>query len=380
MEDSITIYSQSKNFASSDDIVLDDTPRTQIIVRAGIHDEGIRGELIRYRKGEDGKREKPTHIHFNSLHENDTIKISLSTNALRTLHEKLHELDQILENQGVQAGVHDYKFVDSGSLVVDDKNKASIIKKILDADFGIDVWEQIIRNNSDLATQLANAKIHDDRLSVANTFAEMLENEHLTEGNWQSFFENNTWIFGYGLRYQFLRIIQAQPNYGGAAIDGSGGQRGDYLASTEAEVKYTCLVEIKKPTTALLQSRYRNGAWRISDELAGAIAQVQANCAQWEISGSRTDQNRELLQSYYTISPKGIVVIGNTNELDSLEKRNSFERFRREIRCPEIITYDELHARIRFLVGDYPEPDNDEAESETSSAAKTEEFDDELPF
>ena len=129
-----------------------------------------------------------------------------------------------------------------------------------------------------------------------------------------------------------------------------------------------------------MQSEYRNGAWRISNELAGAIAQVQANCAQWEISGSRTDQNRELLQSYYTVSPKGIVVIGNTNELDSLEKRNSFERFRREIRCPEIITYDELHARIRFLVGDSPEPDNDEVESETSTAAKTEEFDDDLPF
>lgn len=380
MEDQITLHSQAKNFASSDDIVLDDTTRTQIIFRAGIHDEGIRGDLIRYRKGVDGKCEELTSVNFNSLHENDSIKISLSTNALRTLHEKLHELNQILENQGVQAGVHDYKFVDSDSLVINDENKASIIQKILDADFGIDVWEQLIQNNSDLATQLANAKIQNDRLFVANQFAEMLDNMNLTEGDWQTFFENNTWIFGYGLRYQFLRIIQAQPNYGGAGVDGSGGQRGDYLASTEAEVKYTCLVEIKKPTTALLQSRYRNGAWRISDELAGAIAQVQANCAQWEISGSRTDQNRELLQSYYTISPKGIVVIGNTNELDSLEKRNSFERFRREIRCPEIITYDELHARIRFLVGDYPEPDNDEAESETSSAAKTEEFDDELPF
>ena len=75
MEDQITLHSQAKNFASSDDIVLDDTTRTQIIFRAGIHDEGIRGDLIRYRKGVDGKCEELTSVNFNSLHENDSIKI-----------------------------------------------------------------------------------------------------------------------------------------------------------------------------------------------------------------------------------------------------------------------------------------------------------------
>ena len=42
----------------------------------------------------------------------------------------------------------------------------------------------------------------------------------LTENDWQDFFEENTWIFGYGLRYQILRVIQAQPNYGGATVSG----------------------------------------------------------------------------------------------------------------------------------------------------------------
>ncbi len=43
-------------------------------------------------------------------------------------------------------------------------------------------------------------------------------------------------------------------------------------------------------------------------------------------------------------------MIGNTSELKCWNKQNSFERFRREIRNPEIITYDELYERTRFIV------------------------------
>lgn len=166
------------------------------------------------------------------------------------------------------------------------------------------------------------------------------------------FFEENTWIFGYGLRYQILRVIQNQPNYGGVAVDGRGGQRGDFLTATEAETRFTCLVEIKKPTTELLQKKeYRNGTWGVSTELSGAVSQIQVNCAQWEITGARTEQNRERLADITTVSPKGIVIIGHTHELNNWDKRNSFERFRQEIRSPEIITYDELLERARYIVG-----------------------------
>ena len=178
----------------------------------------------------------------------------------------------------------------------------------------------------------------------------MLNNSELKENDWQRFFEINNWIFGYGLRYQILKNEQAQPNYNGANVTGSGGQRGDYLVSTEAEVKFTCLVEIKKPTTNLLQSQqYRNGAWGVSKELAGAVSQIQVNCAQWEIE-AKTERNREKLDAV-TISPKGIVVVGRTSELIDFDRKNSFERFRRNINNPEIITFDELYERAKFILG-----------------------------
>lgn len=85
-----------------------------------------------------------------------------------------------------------------------------------------------------------------------------------------------------------------------------------------------------------------------SNELTGAVSQIQVNCAQWE-TDARTERNREQLPRIYTVSPKGIVVIGKTSELNNWDKRNSFERFRQELRCPEVLTYDELYERAKFI-------------------------------
>lgn len=52
----------------------------------------------------------------------------------------------------------------------------------------------------------------------------------------------------------------------------------------------------------------------------------------------------------YTVQPKGILIIGNLNELKTEDEKVSFELFRRNIANPEIITYDELLERAKFIV------------------------------
>ena len=360
--DIITTQSRGTDFVEVDrDIVLEDTPRTRIVFKAAMHSGGIRGEIIRYRKDANGACSDIVPVNFNSLHANDSIKIELPTDAAKKLYDSFRELETILEERGVQYGSHDFTVVDANALVIDDRNKAVIIRRLIDANYGEDVWNQLAQNDPDIASRLATAKLHEERVSALNTFEAMIANDNLAEADWQQFFESNTWIFGYGLKYQILRVVQNQPNYGGATVTGTGGQRGDFLTATEAETKYTCLVEIKKPTTELLQrNQYRNGAWGISNDLSGAVSQIQVNCAQWELSGARTEQNREILGGIVTVAPRGIVVIGNTTELDNWGKKNSFERFRREIRNPEIITYDELLERARFIVGLSEERPDDE--------------------
>ena len=364
--DTIITQSRGKDFVDiENELILEDTARTRIVFKASMHSGGIRGDIIRYRKGQNGECEEIVPVNFNSLHSGEGVKITLSTEATKSLYEKIKELETILIQQGVNYGVRNYSLVDKNALIINEENKAHVIQSLLDANYEEDIWNQLSKCNPSIASRLAHANIQEGRLSVLSRFKEMLDNDELSESDWQSFFEENTWIFGFGLRYQILNIVQAQPNYGGQTLDGRGGQRGDFLTATEAETKFTCLVEIKKPSTLLLhRDPYRNGVWAISSELAGAVSQVQVNCAQWEISGSREEHNRETLREMATISPKGIVVIGKTSELNNWDKKNSFERFRQSIHRPEIVTYDELYERAKFIVG---EPTNDYGEIDDDS-------------
>jgi hypothetical protein len=335
------------------EFVLDDTPHTRTVFRAQIHSGGIRGKVYRFKKDGRGSDETIIPTDFRRLRANEGVMIELRTASVAKLYQKFTELSRLLEEQGIRYGEHSFNITDANTLIITDENKAAIIRKLLDDNLGEDIWNQLVTNNPDIATRLSNSKLQADRIAVLGHFEEMLNNDSLSEDNWQDFFEANIWIFGYGLRYQILRVVQTQPNYGGTNVSGRGGQRGDFLTATEAEKKFTCLVEIKRPSTPLLQnSEYRNGAWGTSSELSGSISQIQINCAKWEISSSREDDNRDRLGSIYTVAPRGIVVIGNTNQLDNRDKINSFERSRNSLHNPEIITFDELYQRARFIVND----------------------------
>jgi hypothetical protein len=186
-------------------------------------------------------------------------------------------------------------------------------------------------------------------------FEEALQKHASEEGWWQDFFEANKWIFGYGLNYVILRQEQAQPNYGGTCVDGTGGQRGDYLMSTTGDLNFTVLVEIKTPDKPLLSGKkvIRSGAWSLSQELTDALVQIQANVQTWE-ENSRDMNNIDVLEKkgVYTVEPKGIIVIGRLNELKLRDMRprwETFQRFRRSIHGIEVISFDELLGRAQFI-------------------------------
>jgi hypothetical protein len=173
---------------------------------------------------------------------------------------------------------------------------------------------------------------------------------------WQNYFEINKWIFGYGLNYQILRQEQGQAHYGGSRIDGKGDHRGDYLTSTMGEINFTVLVEIKTPNTTLLQGskEIRSGAWSISKDFTDAISQIQSNIQTWDQEGSKQQDNRTKFEdnSIFTVQPKGIIIIGSLGEFgEERSKRETFQRFRKSIHGIDIITYDELLYRAKYISG-----------------------------
>jgi hypothetical protein len=81
------------------------------------------------------------------------------------------------------------------------------------------------------------------------------------------------------------------------------------------------------------------GAWDVTPQVK-----------QW-LEGAEQEENRERLAAAdtYNYEPKGILVVGHTGQLDDLNKKATFELFRRNLHNPEIVTYDELLARAEYL-------------------------------
>lgn len=354
MSDTITTKSIGKGIADvPEDFILSEEPMSRLVFHANIHEKGIRGRIIRQRRESKTDEWIPDEaIDIRTLGKKETINIELDSNAVKELYTAILQLGNVLKQRGVEYGEHKYAVVDPKSVIITDENKVVYIKKILKAGYGKDVWSTLAESNPSLVTKLSHARIMSERQNVLREFEQSLQQKK-DESYWQNFFKTNTWIFGYGLRYQFLSLITDRPSYTGADYDGTGEQQGDYLMSSEAKKKFTVLVEIKKPQTEIvLSGKYRAGTWKLGQELLWAVSQVQTSCISWFRDGSRKDSARDSLegQDIYTYQPKGILVIGHTDQLDARDKLQTFEAYRRGLHNPEIITFDELYKRAQYIV------------------------------
>lgn len=215
----------------------------------------------------------------------------------------------------------------------------------------------------ELLAKLAEApELHTDVYAVASKRDALVDfkrrlSEDQNERSWQAFFEANPWIFGHGLNYIFLGSVggKLEKTTTGNTFD-RGGKRADALMRTRAEISQFVLVELKKSSTNLLQpDSYRSGCWGISQEVSNAVTQVQKTAYEFA-----RDRFREHLKDQsgndtgdvvYSIEPRSYLVVGDLNELvGNDDKITCFELFRRNIRSPEILTFDELYHRARCIV------------------------------
>ena len=183
------------------------------------------------------------------------------------------------------------------------------------------------------------------------------------EDVWQRYFEANKWIFGFGLSLVVLGSLEGralEQIVRGASLSGAG-KRADAVLKTRGIISSLSFSEIKKHDTELLaRTAYRSGAYVPSAELVGAVAQSHAtvHVALTEIRGRLDpvggggDPTGEAL---YGIKPRSFVIAGSLSEFETEhgvneEKYRSFELYRRSLREPEVITFDELYHRARYIV------------------------------
>jgi hypothetical protein len=319
----------------------------------------VTATLMHQRRGLNaakGEEEWEDADHFNQaeLHAGQQVKFDLSAGQTKRL------LLALIESYK-SAGTYEQIMAEIGSTVLDGTDvtvlrgrEREILEKLVEAE-GEGFWEHVEALQPDLFQVVLLRKQHQAREAAVEEFERQMAANEWNEGAWERFFIDNTWIFGYGLAYQFLSTVQNQPNFGGARLAGRGTERGDFLMATHADVRFTVLVDIKRPDTALLAPRpYREGSgvYRVSNEVAGGVAQLQSNCATWLAEGARHPENVVLMHELglHTHEPKGILVVGRMAQIaEDNDRVGSFERFRRRVENPEIITFDELYERARYL-------------------------------
>jgi hypothetical protein len=358
-----TRSTSSKTAEIVESFVIDETTTTRRIFKANIIDNlkdpsaSVNGYIIYQKKRKNDEWEDIREINLNKLKSGEGIKFYFSCSQIKNFYNAL-EKSYAIANKGIQFGRKELIVEEAHRIIEVPTERKHFINTLLQKNYATEIWEEILSLDPDLATKLSYAKIQSDRKKSFNEFEKNLS-EEMGEDYWQKFFENNQWIFGYGLKYQFLHLLCEQPYYGGKKVTGKGSQKGDYLLHTAADNKFTILVEIKKPETNLFAitrtgeiAFYRNGVPILNYELTGAISQIQVNSKTWEIEGSNSSQNIEELhrENIFTHSPKGILVIGHTKQLDSFEKRKAFELYRNNIHNPEIITFDEIFERAKYIV------------------------------
>lgn len=207
------------------------------------------------------------------------------------------------------------------------------------------------------------------------------------EDVWQDFFQQNQWIFGTGLAPQFLHAWderRLEQTVVGASMFGKG-KRPDAVMRTAGLLSALVFVEIKTHHTQLLHSEYRSGTWRVDEEVAGGVAQCQtvvdevlrkaaAELHEVDDDGFRTGD------TVFVCRPRSLLVVGSLDQFvrdggPNIGMFESFERFRRSLRDPEIVTFDELFTRAAMSLAL-----SDEGMAAAPTDLSGDPWDDEEPF
>ena len=279
-------------------------------------------------------------------------------------------------------GIKELTIETTGSFKIDDKqlddlllSKEQTYKIIADNQEAI---IEAIRNNvtkSDIVA-LGYRKSQLDKFEKLLTDDMYFEKEKISlntlksEVVWQSFFEQNTWILGYGLNYVFNTPLEGkklEQVVSGSTVF-SGGKRIDSLMKTRGLINSLCFGEIKTHKSELLKpikNPYRVESWSVSDELSGGIAQSHRTI-QLSVENIKTktvikdNEDNITDEQVFLYKPKSFLIIGSLSEFIgdygiNETKYSSFEMYRRSIISPEIITFDELLERAKFIIKNTPD-------------------------
>ena len=383
------IYTAQSSHATSDIVtpfVLEQSNTTRKVAYAKIvnnpndKDAYVHCTIIHERKNPKGEWDPVESINLTRLKSGEGVKLDLSSAATKVLKKAL-DTSYAVGKDGLPRGYQSLVVGTEDEVVIVKGREREYIEKLVKGNHREEIWKQLVETDPDLATKLSYAQIQASRKIELDKFEYALSQD-FDESYWQKLLSEDDWVFGYGLSYYCLTMLNEQVLVGGKDIMNRNGQVVDFLAASEGQARYVVLVEIKKPSTCLLGRQCRNHIFPISSDLAEAVAQVQGYIEAWGTNTTRERYDYEQDNNLTTAKPKGILVVGNMSELDSTDKKRSFELFRKGLNQVDIITYDELLQRAYFIVGkNEPENSSDGLSRAVKGYSSSTDFDyTDLPF
>lgn len=254
---------------------------------------------------------------------------------------------------------------------LDDETKRKL-KTLLSTNDGQDVILALLNEGAITSLDIVNVGYRKKQLSI---FDKLLNNSNYwniygkeqkdkgekvdatkEEKVWQLFLKKNPWIFGYGLDYKYLNILQNESVVRGSDVSGKGSENLDTLAGN---TDYTVLIELKKPSTELFgKDQNRANSWRLSNDLFSAVSQIleykASHIVEWENESKKYDDTESKI-TQKALDPKAVLIIGRDSMFNGTDKeidikKKTFELYCRDSRNIKILTYDELYRRAKFIV------------------------------
>jgi hypothetical protein len=167
------------------------------------------------------------------------------------------------------------------------------------------------------------------------------------EAFWHEALDKRPFLLEHIFHYPIV-IVGSKAYVGGKRLDNRHGSVADILARARS-TGAALIIEIKNPHTKLLGTEYRQDVYPLSDEISGAQSQV----LKYQSTLTRNvlqlrDGVDEQLESNVA---RCVVIAGNVaRELNTPEKRQSFDRLRDNLHGVSILGFDELFERARTIL------------------------------
>jgi hypothetical protein len=364
MSDPIRISSTSLRTAEADSIVLRVGATNRLVFHptlvenAADPDAGVRGVFTYQRKGRNDEWEDFHDLNLSQLKKGDSVQLELRSGELLKLFRRLGPLYEIVRENGVPIGDHEFVAVAPGFW------RALIEDPVLrDATFTSEEFAAIHSFARWVADEPAKAAfalqaLGSADLDAVNAVAGLARLRHYLdewsshrgetdEAFWQGLLAKESWVLGNLFGSPFV-IMKERAYVGGKTFENTEGRIADFLFKNAISGN-VLLVEIKTPSTPLVAaSPYRAGIYPATPELVGAVTQA-------------LDQRQTLIQNFHSLDLAGagaapfsprVVVLAGDIEKQSLSgpALRSFELFRGELRGVEVVTFDELANKTQAFI------------------------------